>query len=102
LVSLDLHTNMKHKDPLRKEEIRNFDDPELRQAVYTIIKAMLDSGKVELWWDYCWVESARNSPPKTQEDLFDFIEEYWDKDDGFGLERSYLLWFNKIGNIIAK
>jgi len=79
---------------------RNIDDPELKKAIFTIVKGMLDSGIVELWWDYCWVASARNSPPTTQEEIFKFLEHYWNMDDGMGLDRNYLLWFNKIGNVI--
>ena len=79
----------------KRDKVRDQNDPELKKAVFTVIKAMIDSGQVELRWQYTWVKSARDSPPKNDKEIFDFLDEYWDKDDGLGLDKNYLLFFRK-------
>lgn len=79
------------------DKVRELDDPELKKAVFTVIKAMLDSGEVQLEFNYTWVKSARENPPIGEEKVFQFLDEYWDKDDGFGLSTEYLLWFRRKG-----
>lgn len=79
------------------DKVRELHDPELKRAVFTVIKAMLDSGEVELDFSFTWVKSARENPPIGEEKVFQFLDEYWDKDDGFGLSTEYLLWFRRRG-----
>jgi hypothetical protein len=80
----------------KRDKVRDQNDPELKKAVFTVIKAMIDSGQVELRWQYTWVKSARDSPPKNDKEIFDFLDEYLNKDDGLGLDKNYLLFFRKL------
>jgi hypothetical protein len=81
----------------QRDKNRTLDDPELKKAVLTIIHSMLATGEVELDFRYSWVEKARENPPQTEEEIFNFLNTYWDEDDGFGLAKIHLVWFRKIG-----
>jgi hypothetical protein len=81
----------------QRDKKRELDDPELKKAVLTIIRSMLATGEVELDFRYSWVEKARDNPPKNEEEIFNFLNTYWDEDDGFGLARIHLVWFRRKG-----
>ena len=74
---------------------RDMRDPELKRAALTIVKALLDSEAVELDWEHGWASSKYKSPPTTNSEIFDILDKYWYEDDGFGLDRNYLLFFKK-------
>jgi hypothetical protein len=74
---------------------RDMQEPELKRAAFTVIKAMLDTGMVEISWPYGWASSKYDSPPKNNEEIFDILDRYWYEDDGFGLDKTYLLFFTK-------
>ena len=81
----------------RWDKNRNIKDPELKHAVFTVIKTLLDMDVVELMWKDSIVEEARLSPPHNEENIFNFLNEHWDKDDGSGLIITYLVSFKKKG-----
>ena len=67
----------------------------LRIFVKVSVKALLDSGQVELCWDYSWPEEVRKNHPTSVDQIFEVLDNYWDKTDGVGLDRSDLMWFKK-------
>jgi len=79
------------------DKVRDLNDPELKKAVLTIIKAMLDTGEVELDFEHSWVREVKSDPPKNEEDIFNFLNIYWDIDDAFGLAKIHLVWFKRKG-----
>ena len=81
----------------QRDKVRDLNDPELKKAVLTIIKAMLDTGEVELDFEHSWVEEVKSNPPKNEKDIFKFLNTYWDVDDGFGLAKIHLVWFKRKG-----
>jgi hypothetical protein len=81
----------------QRDKKRELDDPELKKAVLTIIHSMLATGLVDLDFRYSWVEKVRKNPPETEEDIFNFLNTYWDEDDGYGLAKIHLVWFRRKG-----
>jgi hypothetical protein len=81
----------------QRDKKRALDVPELKKAVLTIIREMLATGEVELDFRYTWVDKARKNPPQTEEEIFNFLNTYWDEDDGFGLAKIHLVWFRRKG-----
>ena len=79
----------------KRDKQRDMRDPELKRATLTIVKALLDSEAVELDWEHGWASSKYESPPTTDNEIYDILDKYWYKDDGFGLDRNYLLFFKK-------
>lgn len=77
----------------QRDKIRDLNDPELKKAVLTVIRAMLETGQVELDFKHSWVEAVRDNPPTEPDEIFNFLNEYWDKDDGYGLAKFHLVWF---------
>ena len=81
----------------KRDKVREMSDPELKMAVFRIIKTLLDMDAVELLWQDSWVEKIRNSPPSTEQEVFEVLNEYWYKSDVTGLDKNYLLYFKKKG-----
>jgi hypothetical protein len=83
----------------QRDKKRDMNDPELKKAAFTVIKTLLDDEIAELMWADTWVKWARTSPPKSQEELFKFLDDYWYKKDASGLDRNYLVYFKRKGQL---
>ncbi|TCC99926.1 hypothetical protein [Pedobacter psychroterrae] len=79
----------------KNDKERDMQDPELKRAAFTVIQALLDTNAVELDWEHGWAMSKYNSPPRTDEEIFEILDKFWYKDDGFGLDKNYLLFFKR-------
>jgi hypothetical protein len=79
------------------DKVRDLNDPDLKKAVLTIIKVMLETGEVELEFRYSWVQHVQQNPPKTEKEIFTFLNKYWDEDDGYGMAKILLVWFRRKG-----
>ena len=82
----------------KNDKERDMQDPELKKAAFTVIKALLDSKLVDIVWEWSWASSKYDTPPKTDDEIFDILDKYWYKDDGCGLDKNYLLFFKKKKN----
>jgi hypothetical protein len=81
----------------KRDKKRDMDDPELKRATFTVIKTLLDLEIAEPLWRDSWVESVRTDPPKTQQELFAFLDKYWYEKHSSGLDRNYLVFFKRKG-----
>lgn len=82
----------------KHDKERDMQDPELKKAAFTVIKALLATKSVELDWEFGWASSKYRSPPKTADEIFDILDKYWYKNDGSGLDKNYLLFFKRKKN----
>lgn len=68
---------------------RDLNSLEHKRAVFTIIKGLLDTSLIEV--DIQFIRPKHVQNPKTEEELFAYLDEYWDKvDENI---RGYLVFF---------
>jgi hypothetical protein len=41
------------------------------------------------------MEAVSDNPPTEPNEIFNFLNEYWDKDNGYGLEKIHLVYFKR-------
>lgn len=81
----------------RHDKSRDPEDPELKSAVFTVVKEIIDSGIARPIFGYSPTGPMPDPIPESAEDVIRYLDNYWGKpiDQHIVIGRSYLIFFAK-------
>jgi hypothetical protein len=80
---------------------RSIYDPQLKKAVFTVIRELISNSKVELVNEWSTIPELRDGTNVSHEKLFELLDEYWEIYKNNLTDRDYMLWFKKAGTQIS-
>ena len=79
------------------DKFRESEDPELKSAIFTIVKEIIDIGIAKPIFGYSPTAPMPDPIPESAADVLDYLDRYWakpgDQDNDIG--RAYLIFFAK-------